>query len=237
MFSTFSSLCLLEADKLSNKSRDSKNNGINYTELIHKLLKDKIFAYSSKICVILSHLIYSILCIITLCKVAGTLIIKNFSLLTNTYSGSFTTIINFVKELNSLSSFSYDKQVLILLISFSAFFIYYTMYQTKIARKLFNISIFILTITITIFLIYYSMYLVYIKLSVLDSNPLMVTNRIDLFGADYTYVNINKLLFDSYMEPFCFRLVMSVLSLSGMRMILRVLFYRLVQVTTHKSMF
>jgi len=181
-------MCLIEAEKLSHLSRENQRSGVNYTVLIDKLIKDKIFAYSSKFCVILSHLIYSILCIITLTKLTGIFIIQNISVVKNINSESNGSAFNFIQGIRSLPSIYNNEHVLILLLCFSTFFVFFTIYQSKTVQKLLNISILIMTFTLTVWLIYYNVCLVSYKISGVGANSLMITNLIDLIGSDYTYV-------------------------------------------------
>lgn len=191
-FSMFSSICLTETGKLVAGIRNNFERKFDYFHLIDTLVNDQIFLISSKFCVVINHLLYSILCIITLCKVLIIFFFQNYNM--------FSFIVDLMNRNNILLPkkdkiflnkenpiIPENESIIIVLISFLLFLVFFTF--NRFMKKIFVSIIFCLTILLTLIL---SINLTYFK----KENKLY---KIPLFGSDYTYVRIeNKYI--SYME-------------------------------------
>jgi hypothetical protein len=190
LFSNFSSFCLTETGRLLRGSKNLYSKTLDYCHIIDYLIKDPIFAMSSKLCVIINHLLYSILCIITLYKAVNIFIftkldIKNF--LTNLLVMS--KISNHVDVENQNFIYRVGNEILnseelvVLLFLFILFFGLFLMNNYDIFRKIYNFSIFATSITLFCLISFY-------LLRIYSKNENKNIKKIEsLFGSDYTYVN------------------------------------------------
>ena len=183
-FSIFSSLCLMETGKLINGIKANNYKRFDYFYLIDTLIQDPIFSHSSKFCVMINHLLYSILCIITLSKVFTIFFINKFEI--------FSSIFNIlnkdkIQEQTNSSNFPYfspqnnsilpDSNMIVLLIIFSCFVLFFFLMKNKIIKRIFNLLIFILAGSLLVFI-----------LSKVHQEGKVKNASVDLFGKEYTYV-------------------------------------------------
>lgn len=183
-FSTFASLCLTETGRLINEIKNNYYNRFDYNHLIDTLISDKIFAKSSKFLVSINHLLYIILCVITLRKTFDIFFIKPFSF--------FNFITNYstenIKSNNNLYSnisnvVLSDENIIIVLFSFALFLLIYRLYSFIICKKIINILIFVITLILTILTLTY----IVNKINIInDKNKIF---NVPLLGVDYTYVS------------------------------------------------
>lgn len=190
LFSNFSSFCLTETGRLLRGSKNLYSKTLDYCHIIDYLIKDPLFAMSSKLCVIINHLLYSILCIITLYKAVNIFIftkldIKNF--LTNLLVMS--KISNHIDSENQNFIYRVGNEILnseelvVLLFLFILFFGLFLMNNYDIFRKIYNFSIFATSITLFCLISFY-------LLRIYSKNENKNIKKIEsLFGSDYTYVN------------------------------------------------
>ena len=187
-------MCLLETAKLINGIKSNNNRKFDYFNYIDLLIKDSIFANSSKCCVFLNHLLYCILSIITITKVFTIFFIEKYSFFnfinlyfdgknydkdenTNHYLSAYQPNDSF-----STFNFSHDeiisgRKIIIFLIIFLIFIFSFVMY--RFIKKLLNIFLFMTMITIT-FIILFNIFEL--------KHSIELDKRISLFGYDYTYV-------------------------------------------------
>jgi hypothetical protein len=195
-FSIFSSLCLIETGKLINGIKVNNYKRFDYLHLIDSLITDQIFANSSKFCVVINHLLYSILCIITLSKVFTIFFINKFEVFQFIFDIMNDNKIQQIDKSKILDpqnkAIFTDENMIVLLLIFLCFVLIFFLIKNKILKRIFNLSIFILAGSLLIFVVCKSHY---------GGNKLM--NKVDMFGQEYTYVS-NVFIKSSSMELFFF---------------------------------
>lgn len=179
-FSIFSSTCLLETGKLISGTKNNFQKRFDYFHLIDSLITDNVFALSSKFCVLINHLLYTILCIITLSKVFIIFFLQKYSI--------FSTILMLINrdkvQNNNKRDFFYEnydsifnnESIVVLSASFIIFLVFYII--NRFLKQIFVATIFILSlILIGLMSVNLTIYKQHIK-----------HQNIPLFGSDYTYV-------------------------------------------------
>lgn len=211
-FSTFSSMCLSETGRLINGIKNNHYKRFDYMYLINSLISDSIFAHSSRFCVIINHLLYTMLCIITLAKTCSIFIIDKFSLLevfsSNSKTNGISTHTNTYGEImHQIGNTIISNEKMVLIISlFAIFIVIYFLSAFKLFKKMYNFTILISSISmITLLLTYLINLNVNSKMSQSNVN---LNRMVPLFGSDFTYVSSfkQKLTFQicSCMEQFYF---------------------------------
>lgn len=192
LFSNFSSFCLTETGRLLRGSKNLYSKTLDYCHIIDYLIKDPLFAMSSKLCVIINHLLYSILCIITLYKAVNIFIftkldIKNF--LTNLLVMSKIKVDavdaenqNFIYRVGN--EILNSEELVVLLFLFILFFGLFLMNNYEIFRKIYNFSIFATSITLFCLISFYLL-----RIYSIYSQNQNIKKIESLLGSDYTYVN------------------------------------------------
>jgi hypothetical protein len=198
LFSNFSSFCLTETGRLLRGSKNLYSKTLDYCHIIDYLIKDSIFAMSSKFCVIINHLLYSILCIITLYKAVNIFIftkldimnflVKIFGLPTDLISSNHGISNNINLENQNFvyrvgNEILNSEEMVVLLFLFILFLGLFLINNYDIVRKIYNFLILTSCIILFSFISFY-------LLSIYNNeNKNKNHNKIGLlFGSDYTYV-------------------------------------------------
>lgn len=179
-------MCLMETFKLLNGKKSNNSRKFDYFNYIDLLIKDSIFLYSSKFCVFLNHLLYTILSIITLSKVFSIFFIEKYSVfnfLTFYFDGNEDALSS-MQNSNLYSVYNIEreevisnKKMMIFFIIFLCFmfaFLLYRFIKTFISMVLFGI---ISTISFIVFFNSFNL-----------THSIKMDKRINWLGYDYTYV-------------------------------------------------
>jgi hypothetical protein len=159
----------------------NSNRKTDYLSLITLLIKDSIFAFSSKVCVLFNHFLYTILSIITLYKIFSEFIlnkIEYFQKSNLTLEKKETNEKNFFYRIGN--EIFNREELTVLFLLFISFAIVYSLNLMKFVRK----SLQILTILISMLIVG----LLYVNI-ISQGKKYTFLNSSTLFGHDYTYVS------------------------------------------------
>lgn len=196
-------MCLLETGKLINGLKSNNNRKFDYFNYIDLLIKDSIFSYSSKFCVFLNHLIYSILSIITLSKVISIFFIDKYSVfnfISMYFDGKEDALLAMQQPNNLFSMYNFDKEEIVsnrkLIVFLIIFLIFiFTFLLFRFVRTFLSVCLFLIMMTIS-FIIFFNVFEL--------SHSIAMDKRINWFGFDYTYVNFFIFLFFHEKRNFIF---------------------------------
>jgi hypothetical protein len=179
LYSNFSSICLTETGRLIYKIKNS-NRKTDYLSLISLLIKDTIFAFSSKVCVLFNHFLYTILSIITLYKIFSEFILNKFEYF---QKSKMTLEKREIDETNFFYRIGNEifnrEELFILFLLFISFSIVFTLNLVKLVRRSLQILTVVTSIIIVVFL-YFNL--------INQKKKIIFLNSSTLFGHDYTYV-------------------------------------------------
>jgi hypothetical protein len=178
-------MCLTETGRLINGIKNNSYKRFDYIHLIERLIKDTIFAHSSKFCVLINHLLYSILCIITLSKTINVFLVTKFEYLSKLTNSkikmeSHKNFGDFF--LNFENTIINNENMIILLIAFSVFFICFLLFTYKLTRRILNSLIVVSLLSIM------GLLLAYVINLKLHNSMININKVVPLFGSDFTYV-------------------------------------------------
>lgn len=178
LYSNLSSICLTETGRLIYKIKNS-NRKTDYLSLITLLIKDSVFAFSSKVCVLFNHFLYIILCIITLYKIFFEYVFSKTDLLkkNNDLNLEKTNEKNFLFKLGN-EIFNRDELIVLFLL-FIIFGVIFLLNMVNFIKRSFQFFITIISFIIVVIL--------FVNLSMQDKRYSFF-NIPTLFGKDYTYV-------------------------------------------------
>jgi hypothetical protein len=188
-FSTFSSMCLTETARLINGTKNNYYKKFDYNHLISTLINDSIFAHSSKFCVIINHLLYSILCIITLSQTVTIFVIKKFEILskfinTQVEGNNHKNLSNFIN--NFEDSIINNEHMIILTFMFTMFIIFFLAFSFKFVKKLYSTIILISSLAVIILLL---TYIFNLNINSAAEGMINLNKVVPIIGNDFTYVN------------------------------------------------
>jgi hypothetical protein len=181
-FSMFSSISLIETGRLLQCIKNNTYRNFNYIYLIDSLISDCLFAFASKALVVINHLVYAILCIITFSRITMTFFIERYDV--------FKPILEYMNNSDQNSHIPIilsNSHMIVLMIGFCIFLVIFALVKaTDPFNKIFNYLIIMLSIALSCLILF--------RISIIftyEKPKQSFLEKVPLFGADYTYVKIS----------------------------------------------